>query len=202
MADASAAPHDYISQPPASLPAIRSNLAILQTLINNQDDSGELAQIASVLRAIVYPVCERFIDDALSVVADQLQFRLVRSMAGCWLFGSFLTRQCQSSESDALAQVQAQLEGCQHGDVARFRSVVADCEYLRTMRRLEENLSEHNPHIVPVSGLIMSSLVRKEKECLTILEVWDRDGGDGDLLTSSDLALSSTPTVFKLDGST
>ncbi len=78
FADSAAAPHDYISQPPASLPAIRANLAILQTLINNQDDSNELAQIASALRAIVYPVCEKFIDDALSVVADLLQCRLVR----------------------------------------------------------------------------------------------------------------------------
>ncbi len=102
---------------------------------------------------------------------------------------------------DPLVQLRALLVDSQHVDAARFRSVLADCDYLRTMRRLEDNLGEHNPHIVPVSGLIMSSLVRKEKECLTILEVWDRDGGDADLLSSSDLGVSGG-AAFKLDGST
>ena len=51
-----------------------------------------------------------------------------------------------------------------------------DIEYLEQMKRLErEDISEEERkksfHIVPISGLIISILCRKENECKTVLEV-------------------------------
>ena len=40
------------------------------------------------------------------------------------------------------------------------------------MKRLEDNPQEKQLHIVPISGLCVSRLVRKENELKTVIEIW------------------------------
>ena len=49
-----------------------------------------------------------------------------------------------------------------------------DVEYIMLMFQLEENQEDRSlyPHIIPVSGLVISSIVRLSTECRTVLEMW------------------------------
>lgn len=58
----------------------------------------------------------------------------------------------------------------------QIEDIIADVEYLSTMKILEKNPEKrsHYPHIVPISGLAQSSIVRLQSECRTVLEMWTR----------------------------
>ena len=149
-----AVPHDYISTAPKSMQPIRDNLRILQDLISNADESSALTLISQSLRSKVYPIVDCFVDEAIHVVAQKV---------GCVL----------SPSSDPVAQLEVAMKESPPSD-KRCVGLLSDVVYLREMRRLEDNPGEHNPHIVPISGLVYSSVVRKEKEMLTVIEVWDK----------------------------
>jgi hypothetical protein len=153
--DAAASPHDYITVRPNDIGAIRSNLRILQSLLRNESGENELVQTAQSLRARIYPVCERFINDAIHVCMTRLNCVVL-------------------PDQDALEQLQLAARQVGDGIDKRIVGVLEDVVYLREMRRLEDHPQERNPHIVPVSGLVINSVVRKEKEMQTVLEVWDQ----------------------------
>jgi hypothetical protein len=135
--------------------AIRQNLRILQHLLREVD--GEVAALSKRLCAKVYPVCDRFIEEAVTVCLLLL---------GCGL---------PKRDSDLIEQLQVVVRRKQERAVAfdeRILGVLEDLLYLKEMRRLEEHPLEKSQHIVPVSGLVVSSIVRKEKEMATVLEVW------------------------------
>ncbi len=78
--------------------------------------------------------------------------------------------------TDLIEQLQAAVSSKRERAVAfdeRIHGVVDDLLYLKDMKRLEENPMEKSMHIVPISGLVVSSIVRKEKEMSTVLEVWE-----------------------------
>ena len=52
--------------------------------------------------------------------------------------------------------------------------MMKDVEYLTIMEMLEHepSLRPNHPHIVPLSGLVESSIVRLQNECTTVLELW------------------------------
>lgn len=156
--DPNASPHDYISCAPKSLAAIRINLNILQGLLTNRDKSNALAIVSQGLRERIYPGCQKFVDEAILVLVSQLRCTLL-------------------PEKDAVAQLKEIIDAkSKANDTSldkRVKDVLSDILYLREMRRLEDHPQEKNPHIVPVSGLVISSIVRKEKEMATIIEVWD-----------------------------
>ncbi len=156
--DANACPHDYISVRPTSISAVRSNFKILQALLRNESGDNDVVLLAQALRAKIYPVCERFIDEAIHVCQSRLE---------CVL----------RPDEDALEQLQEAVRQREKNGAPfdkRVCGVLEDVVYLREMRRLEDHPGEKNPHIVPVSGLVISSIVRKEKEMQTVLEVWDQ----------------------------
>jgi len=152
-----AAPYDYINEPPSSMSAISHNLSILQQLLSNSDQCNRVAHLAHKLRRKVYPACESFVEEALLVAQHVLS--------------------CDppSVDKDAVVQLKQQVELLSKSGVEfdlRVKDVLDDVVYLREMRRLEDSPEERHPHIVPVTGLTISSLVRKEKEMTTIVEVW------------------------------
>ena len=57
----------------------------------------------------------------------------------------------------------------------RIGWLIKDLEYLDEMAKMEEpEYKSTNFHIVPVSGLVLSQLLRYQNECKTVLELWDR----------------------------
>lgn len=117
-----------------------------------------MAKLSRVLCGKVYPVCDRFVEEAVSVCLLLL---------GCGL---------PKPGIDLIEQLQSAVKSKQERAVAfdeRILGVVEDLLYLKEMRRLENNPLEKSPHIVPISGLVVSSIVRKEKEMATVLEVWE-----------------------------
>ena len=152
---ADAVPDDYISTAPKDMQAIRSNLEILQNLVTNADKSSALQIITQALRSRAYPVIDSFVDDSIFVIAQCL---------GCVL----------SPNRDPVAELETTISSSTPTELFDKRCVglLADIQYLREMRRLEDNPQESSPHIIPISGLVYSSIIRKEKEILTVIEVW------------------------------
>ena len=147
---ADAAPHDYISQPPSDIKLIEENLAILQCLLKNSDGNDELGSIARSLRARFYPQILDFEQGACEIASYKMGYTM-----------------CQEFED-----LQAILDGEKGEFDKRIKDMLSDVVYLREMRRLEDNPMEKSRDIVPISGLVISSVARKEKEMQTILEVW------------------------------
>jgi hypothetical protein len=160
--DAEAVPHDYISTAPSSLSSVRANLVILQTLLNNSDDSSALNKVSEELKAKIYPIIAKFIEEALFVSGNVLQVDQ-KEEAG---------RNAAEVLQELKDVIKQKKETGEEVD-ERVVGVLSDVEYLHEMKRLEDNPQDHNPHIVPVSGLVYSSIIRKEKETLTVLEVWE-----------------------------
>ena len=67
--------------------------------------------------------------------------------------------------------VRPSIEG---GKAGRMSGLLADLAYLERMLHLELHPEQKSMDVVPVSGLVVSSLVRKESEMKTVLEVWDK----------------------------
>ena len=58
--------------------------------------------------------------------------------------------------------------------VKQIGGLLDDLNYLSMMNVLEEQqeLRPQHPHIVPITGLVHSSIVRLQNECTTVLELW------------------------------
>lgn len=58
--------------------------------------------------------------------------------------------------------------------VRQINDMIKDVEYLSMMETLEKEPEKRHlhPHIVPISGLVESSIVRLQSECRTVLEMW------------------------------
>ena len=58
--------------------------------------------------------------------------------------------------------------------IQQVDGMIKDVEYISMMKILEDNAAErcNHPHIVPISGLVNSSIVRLRSECCTVLELW------------------------------
>ena len=58
--------------------------------------------------------------------------------------------------------------------VRQINDMIKDVEYLSMMEKLEKDPAQRSnyPHIVPISGLVESSIVRLQSECRTVLEMW------------------------------
>ena len=168
---------NYIDQPPASIEGVRTNLQIVQDLINPKHPSHkEVENIIEEVKKEVYPVIDDFIKKSHVVLSDELfNIRITPENYLPEAFDLPKARKIfdrRNKRAKYTEEAAKQLDG-----------LMKDLQYLVEMKNLE-NKSENDrtkstagklelSYAVPLSGLVMGSFFRLENILKTVLELWE-----------------------------
>jgi hypothetical protein len=150
---------DYIQCAPQDLAAVRTNLKLIQEILDPKGDVHHTQDFIKSLTELIYPKIYSFLHNASMLVCEILQ--VPHESFSVKEFLKLLEN--PPSELNLPKNTLDSLEG-----------LVRDIEYLETVIEIEKHPGINaGLNIVPISGLIMGTFVRKENELKTVLEVWD-----------------------------
>lgn len=154
--DHNAIPDNYIDELPADIEPVKNNAKICHEML------VEANNVESDFRAFTNEICLKsygMIDSWISDVELVLSLELEEPINP---IESFIERVTDIIESDTTNK---------NNDV--YKSLVQDISYCQRMKELENAEKTTSLDIVPISGLVYSRVTRLEKECLTVIDVWN-----------------------------
>ena len=165
--DFEAVPYDYIDTPPNSLETIRTNLKIIQEILDRSNDIHNVQQLLDNVKEDVYPKINLFLDNAKAALCEKLNLSLK----------DFSVEAARDMLNEHERDLKDQKDEPEHQELwgVWMVGLLQDIEYLETIKRLEEEpvAGKGNLNVVPITGLVMSAFIRRETELRTVLEVWD-----------------------------
>ena len=171
----------YIDEAPSSIDGVRSNLQVVQELINTKSELHKLViEFTEDIKREVYPVIDDFIMKAHIVLSSEI----LGTKISCHdyspdHFDLEHTKKVFNSKKESMEKENGGPEL-----VEQFDDLMKDLKYLVEMKKLEfKSESNKNSDVttggklelsyaVPLSGLIMGCFMRLENILKTILELW------------------------------
>ena len=163
---------DYINDPPLNFKGVKKNLELVRATlddINGARKEEGLWPIIAQLKEEVYGKIDEYISDCEIVLSDVFSITLDSFSLET---GKKLLETRKSSFSP--------------GKYSQLFQLLDDMDYLKQMKELEDCKEKRSMHIVPVSGLCISRVVRLEQEMRTVCEVWQDH--DKSAATTDDLS--------------
>eukprot|EP01103_Thecamoeba_quadrilineata_P000994 TRINITY_DN1087_c0_g6_i1.p1 TRINITY_DN1087_c0_g6~~TRINITY_DN1087_c0_g6_i1.p1 ORF type:complete len:1356 (-),score=306.30 TRINITY_DN1087_c0_g6_i1:35-4102(-) len=159
-----AVPPNYTDQAPDNLAYVRTNLALLNDVLDPEQDhkTGARAMMIDVASRI-YPLIDDFIASCLVYLGDIFNWP-----------GELRPELLDLMDSQRMQMI---TDGGADCDAEKIyprwaRDMVKDLKYLVRMKELEVDKSIRERDIVPITGLIISCFARHQKEHQTVLELW------------------------------
>lgn len=153
-----AVPERYLDTPPASMEKVKSNLVVIQQLLDRSEDRFNMQKkLIEPLKQEIYDKIDQYLVKAEKILEESNQLRDDKKIDL-----EFLRTQ------DANFQIE---------------NIVKDVEYLNQMKKLEFNFFEKDStsqmkqemsHIVPITGLIVGRFHRLHNELQSVMELWDK----------------------------
>lgn len=164
-----AVPADYTERPPASLAAVRRNLAACRAVLAGRTALPDVAAALARTCGAVYARLDALAVDTMQVL--RLDMGLAAADAPA------------EAPADAPRFVAAAQEALRRAEAAgeprvrAWKNTLADIEYITEMHRRESmDGAAASMDIVPVSGLLLGRITRIENEMQTVLLIWDKPG--------------------------
>eukprot|EP01103_Thecamoeba_quadrilineata_P005023 TRINITY_DN14879_c0_g1_i1.p1 TRINITY_DN14879_c0_g1~~TRINITY_DN14879_c0_g1_i1.p1 ORF type:complete len:984 (-),score=261.24 TRINITY_DN14879_c0_g1_i1:3-2954(-) len=176
-------PEDYLEKAPGDLSQVRKNLRIIRRVLADLSSTsyGAIHILLDDLKSEILPRIDWFLLDLLSLLA----------LRQAELHSRALNRDCPwdlATPNDLLGEESPPIDqefrlAIQSGE--NEAEVAKDVEYLREMRKMEEDPDSLQrmagagvENIVPISGLIVGWFYRLENECHTVLDLWSDEDED------------------------
>ena len=156
-------PFEYLKDPPLNWEGVVSNNQLIDSIIKeHKERKGEVMEMVEWLKKEIYSK----IDDFFLLVTQLLAFFL-----NCE--GEVSGKNFGKEDTEFLHYVfKKKSQNFEKVERENIEKLFDDLNYLKEMRRLEENPQEKQLHIVPVGGLCLGKLVRIGSEMRTVIEVW------------------------------
>lgn len=154
---------DYTTTPPTNLALVEHNLHLLRMVLDKSSRHYmALLQMIEKLRQRVKPQMEDLKREMRAVILGQIQQPVTEES-----IQDFQASAIKSNINLCGAQMDPTV-------IKQIGGLLNDLEYLSMMDILEEqpDLRSQHPHIVPITGLVKSSIVRLQSECSTVMELW------------------------------
>lgn len=147
---------NYIEEAPSDIEAVKTNAKLCHDILSESNDPN------TEFRAFVREICKKSYSRIDAWIAD---VELVLSLE--------LDEPVTPQESfiERVEDILASDTRSKNTDV--YRGLLQDVEYCQRMKELESAEKTHSLDIVPISGLVYSRVTRMEKECLTVIDIWD-----------------------------
>jgi len=158
-----AIPKDYTNQPPQNLALVQRNLELVRTVLDTSSRQHKaLLDVIEQLKSRIYPRMSDLLYEFRAVMLYKLDKDVSEESIS------------QFTLEKMKKDVEENKEKFESGEMRQVNDMVMDVEYLAMMEYLETHPEElvNHPHIVPISGLVKSSIVRLQNECTTVLELW------------------------------
>jgi hypothetical protein len=177
-------PANYIEWPPANMKLVRDNMHLLSCMLDPHNEQHGVRAFVQRLSSVIYARLDRFVADVICVF--------------CIEFGR------APDPNTPLDELRRLLEGngvrLQDTQQKLLENALDDIEYVHTMHEMEEAFGATSGEpamlkltaVVPVSGLIMSAFVRRQKELETVEEVWSLPDEEGSTSSSGAGTISGT----------
>jgi len=154
---------DYTNKPPTNLALVQHNLHLLRTVLDKSSRHyAALLQMIEQVRQRVTPQMDELTREMRAVILGQVRQPVTEES---------IRQFCAENIKQIIDMSSSQMNP---NTVKQIGGLLDDLEYLSMMSILEEQpeLRSQNPHIVPITGLVKSSIVRLQNECSTVLELW------------------------------
>ena len=192
-------PEDYIDAPPEDIDGIRNNLEIVNEIFNELQSGGPLIMWIEEQTKLIYDRIDSFKIGALIVLYMYLDINIQKNELSLQIVNENIKR-LDEPLSEELQNLIKDVEYVEEMHNAEETSAERECINVKQKKRL--TLS----HVVPISGLIMSSFYRLENILRTILELYDvsnsesveEEGGEEKLILSTNLQEYSIENLTKL----
>ena len=193
--DFTAVRYDYIESPPENLKSVRSNLEIIQKILDKNIDVYNLKGLLNDITSIVYPKIDLFMKNAQTALCDKLSipFDEFTVEIGLEKLKEYNIKPNTNTTNNnninnSIDNNDKELSYDNNDDnnnnyysencVVKewMEALLKDIEYLETIKRLEisqPTKGKGDLNVVPISGLVLNSFIRLETELKTVLEVWD-----------------------------
>jgi hypothetical protein len=185
-------PANYIEWPPTNMKLVRDNLHLLSCVLDPRNERYGVRAFVQRLSSVIYARLDRFVADVICVF--------------CIEFGRDPDPNTPLDELRRLVEGNGvRLQGAQR---KLLENSLDDIEYVHTMHEMEEAFGATSDEptklkltaVVPVSGLIMSAFVRRQKELETVEEVWSLPDEEGSTSSSGAGTFSGTTWTGSLLG--
>lgn len=153
--DHTAVGDNYIEEAPSDIEVVEANAKICHDLlVSANDPTSEFRVFRDEISNKVYGMIDAWIADVELVLSLELNEPIIPKE-------SFIERINDIIESDTTSK-----------NIDVYKDLIQDIMYCHKMKELESEEKTNSLDIVPVSGLIHSRVVRMEKECLTVIDIW------------------------------